>query len=675
MDLSQYRDLFISEAVEQIDTINKALLELESKPEKSELIGEIFRSVHTLKGMSATMGYDPLTDITHELENLLDQLRIGALPISGRVIDLLFSAVDTIGGMVEEIARGETVALDWKKIEEVISEISGAVEEIAPDIADKLVSAEGKAGPPDARAVSEGRAGGEEIQLSEAEKRRYLSVPGTRVLRLTVVLDEDCVLKSVRVFMVFRKLAQLGEVIFSIPPVEELEDEKFEREFIVMFATQKMPEAVQRALLGIAEIADVKAEKVLEAGVTQGGEPPEGMTEADLGAVARESVRKSSTIRVNIDRLDRLMALVGEVIVNRARLEEIAAQSGIQELKDTLDQTARLTSELQDEVMKMRMVPVENVFNRFPRMVRDLAKKQGKQVRFLMEGKDIELDRTVLDEISDPLVHLLRNAIDHGVETPEEREAIGKPPVSTVRVSAFRDRNYVAIRVEDDGRGIKASEIFDRALAKGLISAEQREALADSDLLSVLCIPGFSTSEVADDVSGRGVGMDAVKNKVESLGGSVTIDTSPGLGTSATLRLPLTLAIIRALLVGVSDEVFAIPLRVVEEVKIAQPEDIRKVGGKETLISREKVLPLIRLDEVFDCRTKLNGSEPFQVVVIEYGDKRIAVEVHNLIGQREIVVAPLDIFLRNVEGFSGATILGSGRVALVIDPASLVVNL
>ncbi len=668
--MSQYRNLFLSEAVEQIDSLNRALLELESNPDNREPLGEIFRRVHTLKGMAATMGYDQLTDITHEFENLLDQLRSGVIPVSEKVMDLLFGAVDIIGDIVDEIASGEKVELEQTKVEAVFSKISDVLEGAALDRTSGV-----SAGHEETK-VDEDKAGKREervdkFQLSEEEKKKYLSVPGTRILRLNVRLDKNCVLKSVRVFMVFRKLAQLGEVIYSYPPVEQLEDENFDRDFTVMFATQKMPEAVQRALLGIAEIEEVKVEKVVESDqqIAPGEIDSAGGIETEEGI--RAITRKPGAIRVNIERLDRLMALVGEVVINRARLEEVSSGIRIKEIRDVLDQLARLTSELQDEVMKMRMVPVEHVFNRFPRMVRDLAKKQGKQVRFIMEGKDIELDRTVLDEISDPLVHLLRNAIDHGIETPAEREAMGKQPVGTVRVTAFRDRNYVAIRVEDDGRGIKASQVYDRALAKGLISMEERQALVDSDLLSILCIPGFSTSDEADSVSGRGVGMDAVKDRVESVGGSMTLDTTPGLGTSVTLRLPLTLAIIRALLVSVSDEVFALPLRVVEEVKIVQPEDIKKVGGKETIISRERILPLVRLDVALDCPTRINGSEPVQAVIVECADKQVALGVHALIGQREIVVAPLDRLLRDIGGFTGATILGSGRVALVLDPCAI----
>lgn len=671
--MSQYRDLFLSEAVEQIDSLNRALLELERNPEKGEVLGEIFRSVHTLKGMAATMGYEQLTDITHELENLLDQLRSRAVTVSERVMDVLFEAVDTIGSMVDEIAGGAKAGVEEENAEGLFSKISEILEGATLDINAGIKPRRETPGPIEEEVISKREERDTKFQFSEEEKRRYLSVPGTRILRLNVRLDENCVLKSVRVFMVFRKLAQLGQVIYSVPPVEQLEDEKFDRDFSVMFATQKMPEAVQRALMGIAEIDSVTVDKVEEPDsriLVRGKDSAEGIETVEG---VHEIARKPGTIRVNIERLERLMAIVGEVIMNRSRLEEIASDSGVKELKDALDQTARLTSELQDEVMKMRMVPVEHVFNRFPRMVRDLAKKQGKQVRFIMEGKDIELDRTVLDEISDPLVHLLRNALDHGVETPDEREAMGKQPAATVRVAAFRDRNYVAIRVEDDGRGIKASEIFDRALAKGLISPEEREMLVESELVRVLCIPGFSTSDEADRVSGRGVGMDAVKNKVESLGGSMTLDTAPGLGTSVTLRLPLTLAIIRALLVNVSDEVFAVPLRAVEEVKIVQPEDIQKVGGKETIISRGRILPLVRLDVVLDCPTKLNGTEPMPAVIAEYGDKQVALGVHALIGQREIVVAPLDRILKDVEGFTGATILGSGKVALVLDPGALAV--
>ena len=365
------------------------------------------------------------------------------------------------------------------------------------------------------------------------------------------------------------------------------------------------------------------------------------------------------------------MNLVGEIVINRTRLAQIASGYEVPELREALDQTARLTAELQDEVMKTRMVPVEHVFNRFPRMVRDLARAQGKELDFLMEGKEIELDRTILDEISDPLIHMLRNAVDHGMATPDVRSQQGKPARGTVKLQAYRDRNYVAIAVEDDGEGVDPNLVFDKAVSKGLVTEDDRRQLTPDDVLKVLCLPGFSTSEKVSGVSGRGVGMDAVKAKAESLGGYLIVESEAGRGTKVIINLPLTLAIVQALMVEVSGELYAVPLGTVRETHVVSPEEIKTVQGNEAIFLREETIPLLRLDNVLQCDRRLNGAEPFPVVITEIGPRLIALGVHSLIGQQEIVISSLDQFLKRVEGFAGATILGSGRVALILDIPSL----
>ncbi|MBU4240117.1 MAG: chemotaxis protein CheA, partial [Actinobacteria bacterium] len=453
--------------------------------------------------------------------------------------------------------------------------------------------------------------------------------------------------------------------------VEALEDEKFGRSFQVALATRESREKAEKALLAIAEIVSVTVEVLMEPGR---GPKPEGKAAKEVRPDDRTRMtiaKKTQSVRVNIARLDVLMNLVGELVINRTRLTEIASGFEITELREALDQTARLTAELQDEVMKTRMVPVEHVFNRFPRMVRDLAKSQGKDVKFVVEGKEIELDRTILDEISDPLIHMLRNAVDHGIDTPGKRPQEGKPAQGTVRLSAYRDRNYVAIEVDDDGKGMDPEKTFDRALHKGLIGEDERSQLAPDDILRIISMPGFSTSDDVSGVSGRGVGMDAVKSKAESLGGFVIIDTTPGVGTRITLKLPLTLAIVQALMVEVSGETYAIPLGTVRETHVFEAEDIKTVRNNEAIFLRDETIPLLRLDRLLECGKVLNGSEPFPVVVTEIGPRLIALGVHSLIGQQEIVISTLDKFLKRVDGFAGATILGNGRVALILDIPSL----
>ncbi|MBN2169153.1 MAG: chemotaxis protein CheA [Actinobacteria bacterium] len=706
MDISQYKDLFITEAQEYLDSLNKCLMQLENDPENLDLITEIFRSAHTLKGMSATMGYDNLTKLAHEMENMLEHLRTGDIPVRPNVVDTLFACFDTLGEIIDSIAEDRLEAIDY---EPLLAEMKAIVEgeelpeasrkkgkrakdarkrkpeeEKAPDEgpAERELSEEAaekpelpeeeydlEAGEGEEMRAASGAEAREELQLliEDSVLNKYAAIPGMRVVRLTVELDSECLLKSVRVFMVFKKLAQLGEVLGSQPPIEVLEDEQFDTMFQMGVATTERPEKLKEALLAIAEIADVQIESILE--------PTEDIEPDQKAARRREptdkatmtTARKTQSVRVNIARLDKLMNLVGELVINRTRLSEISSDYDIPELNEALDQTARLSAELQDEVMKTRMVPVEHVFNRFPRMVRDLARNEGKEIDFIVEGKDIELDRTILDEISDPLVHMIRNAADHGIAVPEERRKAGKPPRGTIRLSAYRDRNYVAIEVADDGEGVDANKVFDLAERNGLVTGEERRQLAKEDLLRVLALPGFSTSEEVSGVSGRGVGMDAVKSKAESLGGFVLLESTPGIGTRVTLKLPLTLAIVQALMVEVAGEVYAIPLGTVREAHEINPEDIKTVQNQEAIFIRDETIPLLRLDQILDCERILSANEPLQAVVTEIGPKLLALGVHSLIGQQEVVISSMDKFLKRVEGFAGATIMGTGRVALILD--------
>lgn len=737
MDVSQYKDLFITEAQEHLDAMNRSLLQLEKEPASTDIVAEIFRSAHTLKGMSATMGYEQLTGLAHEMEDLLEHLRSGDMEVTAEVVDVLFASFDTLGAIVNRIAADRTEPVDYSGVVSEIRRVSeggAGLDETHRDVEQEVASEavpeaeapaeheaevrkeesvtpeeeeerweevspavedESRKGPPagagdetaaelltgeapeatrgaqaEPDAALDAQVSGvphAPLEVGEKEIAKYSAIPGMRILRLTVDLDRDCVLKSVRVFMVFKKLAQLGEVLASMPSVDALEEERFERSFEVGFATAKMPERIREALLGISEVAWVSIESVYEPPAGDREEVAAGSAGPEAEKAALALARKTQSIRVNITRLDALMSLVGELVINRTRLAEIASGYDIPELKDALDHTMRLTAELQDEVMKTRMVPVEHVFNRFPRMVRDLARSQGKEIEFVVEGKEIELDRTILDEISEPLIHMIRNAVDHGMEIPEVRIANGKAGKGRIRLSAYRDRNYVAVSVEDDGEGMDPAAVFDRAVTRGLISEEERRQITADELLRIVSMPGFSTTESVDDVSGRGVGMDAVKYKAESLGGFVVLDTAPGIGTRVTLMLPLTLAIIQALLVEVSGETYAVPLGIVRETQVVDPSEVKTIQNHEAVFVRDETVPLLRLDRALGCPRSTNGNEPFPVVITEIGPRLVAVGVHSLVGQREIVINALDRLLKRVEGFAGATILGTGRVSLILD--------
>lgn len=690
MDISQYKELFISEAQEHLEALNQSMVDLEKDPGNPDVLTEIFRSAHTLKGMSATMGYDQLTELTHEMENVLDGLRSGDIEVSTDIVDLLFGCFDMLGTIVAAIAEDSGKMLDTRPLIEALRAVYAREKGAAPGVElsvkkKKKAKKRKKAVAEPPTSVQEETEGKEQeekeaVPSAEMAEVRLEEAPGERVMRLRITLDKDCVLKSVRVFMIFKKLSQIGSVVDSRPSVEDLEDEKFERSFEVFFSSEESLESVRAALLTIAEVFEVEAlpAEAMEEKIAEEGEvlevEPEKAEEAeavtyDAAGVSTTPVRTQS-VRVNISRLDNLMNLIGELVINRTRLQEISSSYNIAELREVLAQTARLTADLQEEVMKTRMVPVEHIFNRFPRMVRDLAKSRGKDIDFVIEGKDIELDRTILDEISDPLMHLLRNAVDHGIDSPEEREARGKPRRGSVRLVARRDRNYVSIEVIDDGQGVDAQRIFDIAEKKGLLSNEERKSLNEEETLRFLAMSGFSSAEEVSGVSGRGVGLDVVKNKVESLGGMLIMQSVLGEGTTFALKLPLTLAIIQALLVKVQDEIYAIPLGVVAETAVISSHEIRYVSNQEVIFLRDETLPLMRLGSFLGLAGE-NGHGSFPVVVVEVALKSVAIAVDELLGQQEIVITSLDRFLKGIRGFGGATILGTGEVALILDIPTL----
>lgn len=675
MNISQYKELFINEAQEHLEALNQSMVDLEKDPGNPDVLTEIFRSAHTLKGMSATMGFDQLTELTHEMENVLDGLRSGDIEATTEIVDLLFGCLDLLGDMVAAIAEESGRAIDTQPVIQALREAYGGAK---PAYETRGSLSAGARGTPS----GEGRISVETAAEAEATAGAAAEEPAgpegeERALRLRVTLDRDCALKSVRVFMIFKKLSQMGRIVGSQPSMEELENEKFDRSFEVYVETTESEESLRKALLTIAEVSQVE---FLPVGEEEGEVEVEQETAEERGysAVqvqtepvgAHAAPPRTQSVRVNILRLDNLMNLIGELVINRTRLQEIASSYNIPELKEALAQTARLTADLQDEVMKTRMVPVEHIFNRFPRMVRDLAKSRGKEIDFTMEGRDIELDRTILDEISDPLMHLLRNAVDHGIDSPEEREARGKPRRGSIKLAARRDRNYVSIEVSDDGQGIDDQKVYSIAVEAGLISPEEKKTLSDEEILRILSTPGFSTASEVSGVSGRGVGLDVVRNKVESLGGMLVMQTRRGEGTTFAMKLPLTLAIIQALLVKVQGEVYAIPLGIVSETAVVSAHEIKYVSNQEVIFLRDETLPLIRLAHCLGLPDR-NGQGAFPVVVVEVTPRSVAVAVDELLGQQEIVITSLDKFLKGIKGFGGATILGTGEVALILDIPTL----
>jgi len=690
MDTLEYKDLFISESLEHLDHLNQSLLALEKNPGDQHSLNDIFRTSHTLKGMAATMGFDQITELTHHMENILDKLRTHQQIITPQVVDVLFECLDALGLLIEEISSSEPKNIDISSLLEKLK-VLGNDESVSPSSstgADPHTESSG--GEVNAatdksavtRFLSSEKTTEEGLTIehleelvSKAEAESYITY-GVRVK-----VEPTCAFKGVRAFMVYKALSEHGEIIASFPDPQALQEGEFDLEFLLLVLSQRKQELLQRSLKNIAEIesfdleqlsldkiedffGDTKAKaKILVPTTSQSAN--EKKAKATTGRVIQ-------SIRVSIERLDNLQNLVGELVINKIRLTQLSKQYGLKELKEALIQFDRITNDLQDEVTEVRMVPMEHIFNRFPRMVRDLAKEGGKEIELEMEGKDIELDRTVLDEINDPLVHLLRNAVDHGIETPDERMKQGKPRHGLIRLTAMREKNHVIIKVADDGKGIDPVKMRQAAVQRGMMSAEESERLTDQEAINLVSLPGFTTATVVTEVSGRGVGVDIVRTKIESFGGSLRIESEPGKGSAFILRMPMTLAIIQALLFSIGKEVYALPvINTVEAIEFVESE-VKFVQQSEVVMYRDSVLPLLRLHRILEVPGEESRSVDRAVLVTEVGNTRVGLLVDQVLGQQEIAIKSLGPMLKSIKGFSGVTILGDGRISLVLDVPSLI---
>ncbi|MDN4073418.1 chemotaxis protein CheA [Fictibacillus terranigra] len=666
MEMSQYLDIFIEESKEHLQSMNQQVLLLEKESDDLSIVQEIFRSAHTLKGMSASMGFEDLANLTHIMENVLDGIRNEKLAVTQNLLDALFVSLDHLEEMVLSIGNGG----DGKKDVKDIVGLLYSIEAGTSDASQKKLQVGNKA----SHAVFDEY---EMTILKQSLEQGYFSY------QISVELREDCLLKAVRAYMVFETLEQMGEVVNSTPPVDHIEQEKFDREFQVTLISKEKSETIQNSLLKVSEIDRVKIESLKAESLVLNG-PEVQSTETDHPASREQPqekpVQKSSagpaaskTIRVNIDRLDRLMNLFEELVIDKGRLEKISKDLKSNDLNETVERMSRISSDLQDIILNMRMVPVDQVFNRFPRMIRGLAKDLGKTVSLEITGAETELDRTVIDEIGDPLVHLLRNSIDHGIEKPKKRLAAGKSEAGTIHLRAYHSGNHVFIEIEDDGAGINRHKVLERAIERGIVSRELSKDFTDKQVNELLFASGFSTAEVISDISGRGVGLDAVKNKIESLGGSVTVDSAEGQGSLFSIQLPLTLSIISSMLVKAGEETYAIPLSSIIETARIKQDDIMTVHHQPMMDFRGKVVPLVSLGELFEVpETDRNEKERRSVVIVKKGDKMAGLAVDSLIGQQEIVLKSLGNYLASVFAVSGAAILGDGQVALILDCNSLI---
>lgn len=682
MDVSQYLEIFIEESKEHLQNMNSALLEMEKSTENKDTINEIFRGAHTLKGMAATMGFKRMSVLTHDMENVLSEIRNGVMDTSAELSDVLFQCVDALEQYVELITEtGNEGTDDNKAIIEQLNHILDDKDQVVK--VDKKQEEAPVVTAKQEEAVNESVNERKHLMLpfNEYEKNAILKAKeeGYTTIGATICISDTCVLKSARAFIIFRALEKLGQIIKSYPSVQDIEDEKFESDFSVFVITKETKETFHKDLTSIAEVDEVLIDIMeVEGEVQEFGkkeevkeEADEAQSNADKKPVQNTTKPKANrTVRVDIERLDNLMNLVSELIIVKNGLETV--ENNNQNMNEQIEYLERITTNLHDAVMKVRMVPVERVFNRFPRLIRDLSRKLNKNIELHMSGEETELDRTVIDEIGDPLVHLIRNAGDHGLETPEERRAAGKDETGHVYLDAYQDGNNVVIEVGEDGRGINVEKVKNKALNNGTISKDQAEAMSDQDIIELLFRPSFSTADKISDVSGRGVGLDVVKTKIEALGGDIEVKTEFGKGSTFIIRLPLTLAIIQALMVNVGEEKYAIPLNTIQNIEDVKHDDIKYIQNQEVINLRGHVVPIVHLDKLLNIEKEEETKDSVTVVIVNKGDKQAGFVVDGLIGQQEIVIKTLGKYLTNIKLIAGATILGDGGVALILDVNSLV---
>ena len=680
---NQYMDMFLDESHEHLQSLNEGLLRLEENMEEIDAVNDIFRNAHTLKGMSATMGFAKIAELTHEMEDVLDLVRKSQLKLNEDIMDTLFKCLDSLEQMVDSVGNGE--AEDVVDVSDLVAKLSSISKGTPAPAADGAAAAAPAAASSGGDAAAGTNLDLDDIDLDVMKKAKEA---GMNLFHIKVTLMETCVLKAARSVMVMHALDEVGDVLKSIPPAEDLEQEKFERSFDVLIATSGDAEAMQNAVDTVSEIEDVAVTAVdpdkigKEAAPAPAAAPaaaapaakaaPAPKKESGKSAAApAKKQHQSQSVRVDIEKLDTLMNLMGELVINKVRLEQIGQTHRLSDLMETLEQMDRVTGDLQNIVMKVRMVPVSAVFNRFPRMVRDVSKELGKDINLTIEGEETELDRTVIDEIGDPIMHLLRNSLDHGVESPDKREAKGKPRTGEVGLIARHEGNNVVIMITDDGAGIDANKIRRKAVEKGMISQSEADSLDDSDAVRLIFLPGFSTAEQITDISGRGVGMDVVRSKIEALSGHVDVETHIDEGSVFKIKLPLTLAIIQAMLVRVQEEMYAIPLTSIDSTINIEPSDIQTVQNKEVIVLRGEIIPIIRMEEALQVPHTKDSDEHF-VVVVHAGEAKAGIVVDNLIGQQEIVIKTLGNLFAGLKLFGGATVLGDGRVALILDVATMI---
>ena len=714
MDVSQYLEIFLDETTEHLQSLNTQILNLEQDPDNMDTINEIFRAAHSLKGMAGTMGYKHMQNLTHDMENVFSEVRNGTIKVKADMIDILFQCLDALEEYTTNIREtGDEGTNDNEALIKLLNNALNASEQAAKK---PEQPAEETAAEPEKKEAASTDSGKKwlDIKLDSTDLLvlREAKKQGKNAFGLTVSVQETCLLKAARAFLVFKALEELGEIIVSSPSAQDIEDEKFDLDFSLIIVTDADLDKVKAAVSNVSEIHSVEGDVIdpdkveLNEESKEQAEHTENMHKdekaADKPAVAAAPAQLSAasadkkqapakqntgkpvvnrTVRVDIEKLDMLMNLVSELIIAKNSLVAASAAGTAQggtaaqnnNVNEQIEYLESVTTNLHNSVMKVRMVPIESVVNKFPRMIRDLSKKLDKKMELYMSGEETELDRTVVDEIGDPLMHLLRNAADHGLESAEVRAERGKPAVGSIWLDAYQDGNNVVIEVRDDGNGIDAEAVKRKAIERGIVTPEQAANMSEKEIIDLLFLPSFSTSEKVTDVSGRGVGLDVVKSKIEALSGEVEVRTKLGEGSTWIIRLPLTLAIIQALMVVVGGEKYAISLGSIQTIEDISPEDIKLVQNKEVIHLRGNVIPLIRLDKELDVVSNRGKDENMTVIIAKKGDKTAGLVVDELLGQQEIVIKSMGKYIDNkCRLISGATILGDGEVALILDANALI---
>lgn len=669
MDVSQYMSMFLEESMDNLQTLNEALLDLEQEPNDIDKLNQIFRVAHTIKGMAATMGFNNIAELTHKMEDILSEFREGKLNVTREVVTVLFDCLDTLEKMVRNIEDGNEEIIEIDSVIQALESVA-KLEEFQED---KEVLEE--------ESFSENENIDINLNQYDISVIEQAKSNGFNGVITQIFLREDTLLKSARAFLIFQELERQGEVIKSFPTTEDIENEQFDTELIFVLITTKTKEDINKIVSNISEVKSVNTSYVISKeddkkesvnntlenrNIKDDIKSKEIVSQDKKKEASLGNKRAHQSVRVDLDKIDKLMNMVSELVIYRTRLEQIVIDDKSQELIETLEQVERTTSDLQDLVMKIRMLPLEVVFNRFPRMIRDLSVELKKEINFIIEGSETELDRTVIDEIGEPLIHLLRNSADHGIESKEERIAKGKEPVGTIKLVAYQEGTKALIKVTDDGAGINLEKVKNKAEKIGIST----EGLSDNDIRNLIFAQGFSTNSVVTDISGRGVGMDVVKTKISSLGGSVDVISEEGKGSTFIIKLPLTLQIIQALLVKVGEETLAISLGFIDRVIDYKEENVKKTNGEEVIIYRGNVIPLIRLNERLGIDNK--ESKKKYIIIVKVGEKTVGLLVDSLFGQQEIVIKPLGKTLKSLKEYIGATILGNGLVTLILDVAALI---